>query len=129
VKTYAHWLFGVAGSVNLIVGLSLLLLPSRAAVFVGLEPAAGSHIVLIYFTGAMIAVFGYSYLRIAAEPARYRPLIHIGAIGKLSAFACAAVPWLQGQIGPRLPTLLTADVVFAALFLHYLWRTAKAPRA
>ena len=125
MRTHARWLFGVAGTVNLVVGLTLLLLPGRAAVIAGLEPALGSHIVLIYFAGAMIAVFGYGYLRIAAEPAHYRPLIHIGAIGKLSAFACAAVPWLQGQIGPHLVVLLTLDVAFAMLFLDYLRRTAS----
>jgi hypothetical protein len=129
LKTHARWLFGIAGAVNLVVGLTLLFAPRAAAQFASLDPAPGTNLVLVDFAGTMIALFGYGYLRIAAEPMRYRPLIHIGALGKLLAFACAAVPCLQGQIGPRLLTVLAPDIAFAALFLHYLWRTAGAAKA
>ncbi len=77
----------------------------------------------LYVAGLFIATFGYAYLRIAQDPRRYRPFIELGAIGKLLAVAAVAWPWLAGDIGWRLPLLVSADLVFALLFIDFLRRT------
>lgn len=129
MKTYARWLFGIAGGLNVLVGLALLLAEPQAVARAGLDPVHGINLALIYFAGTMIALFGYGYIRIAAEPARYRPLIHIGALGKILAVASAALPWLAGQGSSHLAGMLAPDLIFAILFLDYLRRTPKPERA
>jgi len=125
MRTYARALFGIVAVLNLVVGLALVLVPARVVAFAGLGPVQGADITLVYFAGTMIALFGYGYARIAADPVGYRPLIHIGAAGKLLAIASAALPWALGLAGPRLVRVLAPDAVFAILFLDYLRRTAK----
>lgn len=121
--TYARWLFAIAAIVNLSTGLGLLVLRSRFMHAAGLDPVSGTNIALLNFTGAMIALFGYGYARIAVDPKTFRPLVHIGILGKLLAFACVTLPWLAGTISVRLPALLSIDVIFAAVFADYLRRT------
>lgn len=124
MSTYARWLFGVAAFTNLLVGLAVLLAPGLVAPRLGLASVTGPVLFLYDFAGALIALFGYAYVRIALAPERWRPAIHLFAIGKLLAVACAAAPWVLGQSSPRLAMILAPDIVFALLFLDYLRRTA-----
>jgi hypothetical protein len=125
MQAYARGLFGLAAILNLSVGLAVLAAPAAAMAFAGVGPVPASAVVLTYFAGAMIGLFGYGYLRIALDPATFRPLVHIGAMGKLLAVVCAVLPWAMGRDGPRLMQVLAPDAVFALLFLDYLRRTAK----
>jgi hypothetical protein len=74
----------------------------------------------------LVAVFGYTYLRIAQDPERFRSFIELGVIGKLLAVAAVVWPWLAGDIGWQLPLLVSGDVVFALLFIGYLHRTRRS---
>lgn len=60
---------------------------------------------------------------IGRERERYRPLIALAAVGKLTAVALVVTPWLRGEIGPQLPALVMGDAVFAVLFVDFLRRT------
>lgn len=120
---YARWLFGVSAATNLAVSGALLFFASFVARRLALDPIVGTNVVLFNFAAMMIGLFGYAYVRVALDPDRFRPLIHVTAIGKLLAFVSAALPWLTGIISSRLPVLLSADVVFALLFFDYLRRT------
>jgi len=128
VTRYASWLFGISAATNLAVSGALLFLGTFVARHLAFDPIVGTNVVLFTFAGAMIGLFGYAYVRIAIDPVRFRPLIHVTAIGKLLAFASAALPWLAGIVSLRLPMFLSADVVFAILFFDYLRRT-KQPSA
>lgn len=123
MKNYPRWLFGIAAASNFLVAAALLLFEGAVAALLGLDPAAGTNVFFYHFTAAMIALFGYCYLRVALDPRSFRPLIHVTAIGKLLANAAALVPWYSGAISSRLPAVLAADVVFALLFLDYLQRS------
>ena len=129
MRGYARWLFGVSAATNLVVSGTLLFFGSLVARRLALDPIVGTNVVLFDFAGMTIGLFGYAYIRVALDPDRFRPLIHVTALGKLFAFASAALPWLTGIISSRLPVLLSADVVFAILFLDYLRRTGQASRA
>jgi hypothetical protein len=123
MKPYARWLFGIAAALNFLVAVGLLFLRPWLAPLLGLDPITGTNLVLVNFAGTMIGLFGYGYLRIARDPARFRPFIHYSAIGKLLAVAGAAWPWLSGAIPSTIPLAMSGDVVFALLFIDYLRRT------
>jgi hypothetical protein len=122
---YASWLFGISAVTNFAVSLALLAFGSFVARRLAFDPIVGTNVVLFNFAGMLIGLFGYAYVRVAVDPVRFRPLIHVTAIGKLLAFASAALPWLTGIIPSRLPMLLSADVIFATLFFDYLRRTRQ----
>src|SRR5471030_2950944 len=117
---YARWLFGIAAALNLFVAVGLLFLRPWLAPLLGLNPITGTNLVLVNFAGTMIGLFGYGYLRIARDPARFRPLIHYSAIGKLLAVAGAVWPWLSGVIPSMIPLVMSGDIVLAVLFIDYL---------
>ena len=122
---YARWLFGISAVTNFAVSGALVLFGAFVARRLALDPIVGTNVVLFNFAGLTIGLFGYAYVRVALDPSHFRPLIHVTAIGKLLAFASAALPWLTGIISSRLPLLLSADVMFAILFFDYLRRTKQ----
>jgi hypothetical protein len=126
VDRYARRLFGTAAAANFTVGLSFLLLPRPLTSLLALDPLIGSNHFFYYLSASLIVLFGWAYLRIAQEPRRYRSLIEIGAIGKLLAVGTATWCWLAGELTPRLPLLISGDLVFAALFIDFLRRTRGA---
>src|SRR5277367_5293917 len=94
MKTYARWLFGLAASTNLTVAAWMLLGQGSFAGVLSLDPITGSNVVPVDLTAVLIALFGYGYVRIAIDPVAFRPLIHLGALGK----AAAVVTVLIGAI-------------------------------
>ena len=123
---YARRLFGNAAVFNFIVALALLFLRPWVGPLVRLDPVAGTNLVFVYLSAALVGVFGYTYLRIAQDPARFRPFIEVGVIGKLLAVGAVTWPWLAGDIGWQLPMLVSGDLVFALLFIGFLRRTRPA---
>jgi len=124
MNIYARWLFGIAAVFNILVAAALLFAQPWLAPRLGLDPISGTNLVLVNFAGTMIGLFGYGYFRIARDPARFRPLIHYSAIGKLLAVGAAVWPWLAGAIGATIPLIMSGDIVLALLFFDYLCRTA-----
>ena len=123
MRTYARWLFGVAATTNLAVVAAMTLAPGLFVGVLGLDPPAGTNRVIWYLAAELIGVFGYGYVRIALEPARFRALIHLGAVGKLAAVALVLVGALLVPHVWKFFALISGDVIFAALFLDYLRRT------
>jgi hypothetical protein len=123
MRSYARWLFGIAAAFNAAVALFLLFAEDLAARPLDLAPIAGSNVVFYVFTALVVALFGYAYFRVARDPVTFRPLILLGALGKLLAFVSAALPWAMGIVSWKLPLLASVDVAFAVLFLDFLRRT------
>jgi hypothetical protein len=125
MRTYARWLFGTAAFFNFAVALYLLFVRHwYTSPLMPLAPTHGSNLVLANLAGALVGAFGYCYARVAGDPVKFRPYIHIGAIGKLLAVACGVVPALMGEVPPALPAAAVIDLVYAVLFFDYLRRTA-----
>jgi len=124
MDAYARKLFTVAAIFNFLVALGLLFGRPLVGPLFGLDPASGTNLVFLYLTGMFVALFGYSYLRIAQDPRRYRPFIELGIVGKLLAVCGATWPWLAGDVGWRIPFLAGGDLVFAVLFIQFLRLTA-----
>jgi hypothetical protein len=125
MRSYARGLFGLAALANLAVAVAFLFAKSSVVALLGLEPITGTNQVFVNLAAVLIAAFGYGYARIAADPMGFRPLIHLGAAGKLAAVAVATIGALQNPHAVRLAILIGGDAVFAALFLDYLRRTAR----
>ena len=123
---HARWLFGIAAGASLLVAGAMSLGQSLFVVVLRLDPIVGTNVVLVDLAAVLIGAFGYGYARIAFDPARYRPLIAIGAWGKLAAVATVLLGAIIGPHLWRLFALVSGDVVFAVLFLDYLRRTAPA---
>jgi hypothetical protein len=126
LRAYARWLFGIAAAANFTVAAIMVVFERGVARSMQFDPIVGTGVTLYGFAALMIALFGYCYLQIARDPVHYRPLIHVGAMGKLLAFIGSALPWAAGITGPRVPMLIAGDVVLAILFLDYLRRTRAA---
>ncbi len=125
---YARWLFGTAAAFNIAIGFSLLFFRPLLSSLLGLAPVEGTNVTLVYLLGGFIILFGYAYFLIALDPVRYRPYIHLSAIGKLMAVASATLSWLQGYAPPAVPALTGADLVYAVLFLLYLRQVPEPVR-
>lgn len=120
---YAHWLFGTAALFNFIVGLGLLFLRPWLGALIHFDPATGTNLVFVNFTGALVALFGFGYARVALNPLRYRPFIPFSIAGKSLAVLCTFYAWSVGAIAWRLPALVSADIVFALLYFDFFRRT------
>jgi len=124
MRTYARWLFGTAAFFNLLVGFNLLFLRYWLQTpLLPLDPIGGTNLVLANLAGLLVASFGYGYARVAGDPVKFRPYIHLGAIGKLLAVIGVLWPWWIGAVSWKLPALASIDMIYAVLFLDYLRRT------
>jgi|SRR5579871_1958983 len=123
MQTYARWLFGFAAAGNLVVGAALIFAQQLFARLLRLNAIDGTNAVLAATAGVLIAGFGYGYLRIALDPGRFRPLIHVGAMGKLAAVATGATFATLDRHALGFLALVSGDALLAALFLDYLRRS------
>ncbi|WP_439815490.1 hypothetical protein [Zavarzinia sp. CC-PAN008] len=121
-------LFWFAALFNLLVGLPMVLAPDMAAGMMGLPPPSPDYVLPLRMLGACILVFGLSYVLIARDLDRMRPVIWLNIAGKLSVVALTA----HAALGAGVPqdTIMAAggDLLFVAAFLACLARR-PAPRA
>jgi hypothetical protein len=110
----ARLIFGVAGIYGLVVLLPLFFAepwlvpaPSRPEDYYG-------------FLGAA-AAFQLVYLTIARDPVRFRPLMPVAVLAKLSFFVPVAILWGQGRTPVPVLAFATIDLLIAAAFA-YAWR-------
>ncbi len=113
----ANPLFQVAAIFNFVVGASLLLAYPWTAPLLGIE---GPPTVWFHITIGIVLLFGYGYWRISRDPVANRPLIVFGAAGKLIFAAVIYAHWFAGTAPGLVALLVTADVIFAALFIGFL---------
>ncbi len=116
-------MFASGAIFNLLAGAPMLIAPATIAGFAGI-PASPATDMLIRMVALAIIGFGWAYWLIAKEPQRMRPIILLGAALKVAFVALACGYWLNGAIGPFLPTLAVGDVLYTVLFIAYYRRTA-----
>ena len=113
----AKLIFSIAGIYGLVILLPLFLAepwlipaPSRPEDYYG-------------FLGAA-TVFQLVYLAIARDPARYRPLMPIASLAKLSFFIPVAILWAQGRSPAATLIFATVDLLLGVAFLA-AWRATR----
>lgn len=110
--TVALNLLGVAAFGPAALGLPAPLLPIPVPRFYAAQVAV------------TIAIFGGVYAWLARRPEIDRPLLMVGALGKLCFFALFVAYWVVGDIPLRAVLQATPDLAFAAIFLWWLGGTA-----
>ena len=117
-ERYERSLFVTAACFNWAVGLLILADFPLAARLIDLSdpPTVWVHLV-----AATIVLFGAAYWLVAKQPERYRPFAGLGAAGKLTFAAIIYYHWFAGDASARLAMLVSVDVIFAVLFLRYLF--------
>ncbi len=75
------------------------------------------------FLGAVLA-WNIAYLVMAGDPARYRPLMLVGSLGKILFAAFLTVLWFQGRAPAFLLAFAAIDLGIVALYIESWRRTA-----
>lgn len=117
-------LFRIGAAFNVLVGLPMLVAWPTAAALLGVTTPRSVYTDLV---GAIVAMFGWVYWRIAEDPVGSRSYVLLGIVGKLTFVAVIYANWALGRAPAALAALVTADLVFAILFARWLRRTATTP--
>ena len=121
--TYDQTLFLAAAAWNLGAAATLILRPEIFLARLGIsDPAAR---VLARSLASSVTTWGISYALVAVNAQRFRDFARLGAFSKLLFAAVYTAALFAGQISLTafLPALI--DLLFALLFIEFLWRTAK----
>ena len=121
--TFAKWVFTLGGLFGLLMIAPLFFLEDRMAAMSG---APMSHPENYYgFVGVTFA-WQLVYLVIGRNPAPYRPIMLLGALGKVIFFAAVWTLALQGRTPLMTAWLASSDILLAALFVAAWFRTRPA---
>jgi hypothetical protein len=119
--TFARWVFRLAGIYGLIVMTPMLFL--EPAMTAAGQPL--THPEHYYGFVGVVLVFQLVFLTIAADPARYRPIMLLGVAEKL-AFVAAVYPlFLLGRTPAVVAVFATIDLFLAVMFA-ISWRRTRA---
>lgn len=88
------------------------------------EPPPITHPGFYYGFAAMALAWQFGFFLIATDPARFRPLMIPGALGKFGWGIAVVILFMQHRISSGDMALGIADLVFAALFLLAFAKTA-----
>lgn len=120
-ERHVGWLFRGAAIYGAILLLPLYLLEARVAGPAVRLPAPE------YYYGFIGAALGFQivYWLIGGNPRHYRPLMLVGAFGKLSFWVPCAILWSLGRTSTSTFALVCGDLVLAIAFL-IAWRSLRA---
>lgn len=118
---YDKALFFCAAAFNLGTAAILLLRPDIVMTRLGIiDPAAK---LLTRSLASSVTAWGIAYLLVMINPARFREFVRLGVFSKTLFFLIYAAAFCGGQI--FFPSFAPAiiDLIFALLFVEYLFRT------
>lgn len=79
-----------------------------------------------YFAALFILLFAGMYAWLAMQPSIVRPMVWLGAIGKVLAFLCVFSLWVFGRALFSGVAVFGGDLFFAVLFVMWLRAGAMA---
>jgi hypothetical protein len=101
-----------------VVAAAMVAFPSSLGQAVGLPlPVPRLYTTLLC---SFVVLFGGVYAWLARSPEIDRPLVVLGAVGKISVFAIVAAFWFAGNAPGMLVLLASGDLAFATIFLWWL---------
>jgi hypothetical protein len=119
---FAKLVFTIAGIYGIIVLLPQYFLEHR---FAKDFPPALTHPEHFYgFIGVTLA-WQMVYLVIGRDPIRYRTMMILGMLGKLSFGIACVVLYGQGRLAPIVLAASSVDMILAVLFVISFWMTRK----
>lgn len=116
-------LFAAAALSYIAVAAALLARPPRFAMHLGIS-GEGAPFVIAYIA-VLLAAFGIGFAIAATAPHRYRGVVWAGMLAKLGLVGVATAHFAAEVIPFRYYVLATGEVLFAALFGVFLWRTRR----
>ena len=120
--TFARWVFTAAGIVGVLMIAPLFFLEDRMA---GVRGPI-SHAENYYgFLGVTLA-WQLVYLVIGRDPAPYRPIMLLGALGKTIFFFSVWALYAAGRTPIDVAAVSSIDIVWAVLFVVAWFRTRPA---
>lgn len=119
--TFAKWVFTIGGVWGVLIIGPLFFTEQVMADTTG-KPF--NHPDTYYGFVAAVFCWQLSYLVIARDPARYRPFMLLGALGKVLYAGGCWVLFAQGRIPITVPAIASPDLLLAALFVVSWFRTA-----
>ena len=111
-------LFLAAAAFNALAGLGLIFHGLWFERF-GVTPYPDNSFFLALLT-CLVLTFGYGYYLVAGDFATHRPIVRLGAIGKLLVFITALAYFVAGHASWHLALVTAGDLVFAVLFIRAL---------
>ena len=123
---FAQWVFRIAGVYGLIVILAGYF--SAPQVSRDYPPAITHYEYYFGFFGVALA-WQFAFLVIARDPARYRPLMPVALLEKLSFFIPSMILWSRGQLPPPTGVLACIDMTLGVLFAIAWIRTKPTAAA
>lgn len=118
---YDRALFTVAAAWNLVGAAVLIFRPELLLARLQInDPAAR---LLARSFASSVTTWGVAYLLLAIDARRFRDLAWLGAISKSIFFAIYALAFFNQQISLQAFTPALIDLLMAALFAEFLWRT------
>jgi len=121
--TFAKWVFTLGGLFGLVMIAPLFFLEGQVARMSGAPLTHPEH-----YYGFVGVTFAWQlvYLVIGRNPAPYRPIMLLGALGKAIFFVACWTLALQGRAPMQTAILASSDLVLAALFVVAWFRTKPA---
>lgn len=122
-ETVDRIIFLLAAAFNL--GTAVILIFKPEIMLARLDITESSARLLARSMASSVTTWGIAYVLVALSPRRFRDFAWLGAISKTIFATVYAVALFHGQV--RLPACLPAliDLVFALLFVRFLWHTRK----
>jgi len=125
-ELYDRVLFALAAAWNLGAACALILNPDFLLARLGVNDSAARLLARSF--ASSVTTWGIGYAMIAFDRKRFRDFAWLGAISKTIFFTVYSVAFFGKQISftAFIPALV--DLVFAALFAEFLWRTSSIQR-
>lgn len=106
---------------NLVAAFALAFPQSLPGALIGLPQQTYSLYTLL--TGALVGLFGLVYAWMALQAEINRPLLLVGASGKLCAVTIAALLYVDGKLSALTAALFGGDLIFAGFWLIWIFHT------
>jgi len=117
-------------SLACVYGLAILLPMYLLEDFIGrMSPPAIAHPEFFYGFVGVAGAWQFVYLIVALDPARYRPLMLLSAIAKLSLVLATVVLVARGRTSILFALPVLGDLVFGVLFVYAYGLVARECRA
>ncbi|MCI0665060.1 MAG: hypothetical protein L0220_28690 [Acidobacteria bacterium] len=124
-RIYHRLMFAVAAIWNISAAIVLILNPDFMLNRLGInDPNAR---LLAQSFASSVTTWGIGYALIAYNQSRFRDFAWLGAVSKTIFFAIYAVSFTGGRISFAAFAPALIDLIFAFLFIEFLWRTSKNP--
>lgn len=78
--------------------------------------------VWLHLSLILIAIFGIGYFIVATNLKENHGIIIIGTISKLCFFVITLIYWILGDLGIIIVLLGSVDILFAILFIEFLFK-------